>query len=79
MEGRCTLPTPIFTNSTLRARGHRYKLNQEHVQYNLTKYAFTNRVVTLWNNSSDFFVSACSVLVFEKRLDFFLEGPADNF
>ena len=39
----------------------------------ITKYAFTNRVVSLWNknNLSDFVVSACSVLVFEKRLDFF--------
>lgn len=50
--------------------GHRYKLKQEHVHYNLTKYSFTNRVVLLWNNLSDFVVSACSVLFFEKRLDF---------
>ena len=60
----------VFTNST---RGHRYKfkLNQEHVHYNLTKYAFINRVVSLWNSSSYFVVSAC--LVLEKKVRFCLE------
>ena len=28
----------VFTNSTLSTRGHIYKVNQEHVYYNLTKY-----------------------------------------
>ena len=51
----------VFTHSTLRSRGHRYKLNEEHVHYNLTKYSFTNRVVSLWNSLPDFVVSARSV------------------
>jgi hypothetical protein len=62
---------PLFNHSTLSTRGHRYKFNQEHVHYNLTKYSFTNRVVSIWNSLSEFVVSACSVLVFEKRLDYF--------
>jgi hypothetical protein len=61
----------VFTLSALNTRGHRYKLNQEHVHYNLTKYSFTNRVVSIWNSLSEFVVSACSVMVFEKRLDYF--------
>ena len=63
----------VCTNSTLSTKGHRYKLNQEHVHYNLTKYSFTYQVVSLWIILSDFVVSACSVSVFEKKLDFFLK------
>jgi len=52
-------------------RGNRYKLMQKHVNYNLTKFSFTNRVVSIWNSLPDYVVSACSVEVFEKRLDYF--------
>jgi len=31
-------------------RGHRYKLTQKHVHYNLTKFSFANRVVFIWNS-----------------------------
>lgn len=65
-----------FSISNLYTRGNRYKLNQEHVHYNLTKYSFTNRVVSIWNSLPDFVVSACSVMVFEKRLDYFWRDQA---
>jgi len=52
-------------------RGNRYKLTQKHVHYNLTKFSFYNRVVPIWNSLPDYVVSACSVKVFESRLDNF--------
>ena len=39
------------------------------MHYNLTKFSFTNRVVPIWNSLPDYVISACSVGVFEKRLD----------
>jgi len=41
-------------------RGNRYKLTQKHVQYNLTKFSLSNRVVSIWNSLPDYVVSACS-------------------
>ena len=48
----------------------RYKLTQKHVHYNLSKFSFANRIVSIWNGLPDHVVSACSVRIFEKRLDF---------
>ena len=31
-------------------RGHRYKLYPMHVNYDLRKYSFSNRVISLWNS-----------------------------
>jgi len=52
-------------------RGNRYKLTQKHVHYNLTKFSFSNRVVSIWNCLPDYVVSACSVKIFENYLDHF--------
>ena len=60
-----------FVNSHSVTRGNRYKIMQKHVHYNLTKFYFANRIVPIWNSLPDYVVSACSVAVFEKRLDFF--------
>jgi len=45
-----------------------YKLTQKHVHYNLAKFSFANRVVSIWNSLLDYAVSACSVKIFENRL-----------
>jgi len=60
-----------FISSHSMTRGNRYKLTQKHVHYNLTKFSFSNRVVSIWNSLPDYVVSACSVKVFESRLDNF--------
>jgi len=60
-----------FIGSHSVTRGKRYKLTQKHVHYNLTKCSFSNRVVPIWNSLPDYVVSACSVKVFESRLDNF--------
>ena len=43
------------------------------INYNLTKFSFANRIVSIWYCLPDYVVSACSVGVFEKRLDFSAE------
>ena len=60
-----------FTSSHSVTRGNRYRLAQKHVHYNLTKFSFTNRVAPIWNSLPDYVISACSLGVFEKRLDSF--------
>ena len=60
-----------FISSHSVTRGNRYKLTQKHVHYNLTKFSFANRIVSIWNGLPDHVVSACSVKIFFKRLDFF--------
>jgi len=60
-----------FIGSHSVTRGNRYQLTLKHVHYNLTKFSFFNRVVPIWNSLPDFLVSACSVKVFESRLDNF--------
>jgi len=64
----------MFIGSHAVTRGNRYKLTQKHVHYNLTKFSFSNRVVPIWNSLPDYMyyvASACSVKVFESRLDNF--------
>jgi len=58
-----------FIGSHSVTRGNRYKLTQKPVHYNLTKFSFSNRVVPILNSLPDYVVSACSVKVFESRLD----------
>ena len=60
-----------FISSHSVTRGNIHKLAQKHVHYNLTKFSFTNRVVPIWNSLPNYVVSACSISVFEKRLDSF--------
>ena len=58
-----------FISSHSVTRRNRYKLAQKH--YNLTKFSLAQRIVSIWNGLPDHVVSACSVRIFEKRLDFF--------
>jgi hypothetical protein len=39
------------------------------VHYDLRKYLFVNRIVSLWNNLPDYVVSAETVNSFKNRLD----------
>ena len=60
-----------FISSHSVTRENRYKLTQKHMHYNLIKFSFANRIVSIWNSLLEHVVFACSVRVFEKRLDFF--------
>jgi len=52
-------------------RGHHLRLYKQHVQYDLCKYLFTNRIVSNWNGLPDNVITSNSVGIFENRLDKF--------
>ena len=52
-------------NKDLETRGNRYKLYQTHVNYDLRKYFFANRIITLWNSLPDNVVSSTSINMFK--------------
>ena len=66
-HGNCTL-TP---HKDLVTRGNRYKLYQKHVNYDLRKYFFANRIITTWNSLPENDVSSTSINMFKNRLDNF--------
>jgi len=61
-----TMVSCNFIGSHSVTRGNRYKLRQKHVHYNLTKFSFAIRVVSIWNSLPDYVVSACSIKIFLK-------------
>jgi len=56
--------------STL-TRGNKYKIFQDHVQYNLRKYFFSNRVIQIWKSMPDFVVASGTINSFKNNLDKF--------
>ena len=66
-NGNCTL----ILHKGLETRGNRYKLYQKHVNYDLRKYSFANRIITIWNSLPDNIVSSTSINMFKNRLDNF--------
>ena len=49
-------------------RGNRYKLYQKHVNYDLRKHCFANRIITIWNSLPDNVVSSTFIKVFKNSL-----------
>ena len=41
-----------------RTKGSKLKIYQDHVQYNLRKYFFSNRVIQIWNSLPDYVIDA---------------------
>ena len=64
----------LTLHKDLVTRGNRYKLYQKHVNYDLRKYFFANRIITVWNSLPDNVVSSSSVNLFKNRLDYFLHA-----
>jgi len=58
-----------LSDDLIRTRGNRYKLIQHHCSYDLRKYSYTNRVISVWNSLSDHVVSSNTVSTFKHRLD----------
>ena len=59
--------TPVYTNS--QACGHQYKLLQNHIIYDLRKFAFRNRVIQSWNSLTQESVLTDSLNIFKNGLD----------
>jgi len=49
--------------------GHHLRLYKQHVYYDLCKYSFGNRIVSIWNSLPNYVIASNSVVVFENRLD----------
>ena len=59
----------LIRSSNVRTRGHPLKLETARAGYDLRKYSFTCRVVSLWNSLPENVVCAESVNSFKNRLD----------
>ena len=60
-----------LSDDLIRTRGNQYKLIQHHCHYDLRKFNFTNRVISIWNSLTNHVVSADTVNCFKNRLDKF--------
>ena len=58
-------------NSERRTRGHSLRLNTNTAKYDLRKYFFTNRIVSIWNSLPEDVIGSISVNQFKNRLDKF--------
>ena len=56
-------------NTNSRTRGNSLKLQKFRSRLDIRKYAFSNRVVDIWNSLPDCVVTAKSLHAFENRLD----------
>jgi len=55
-------------------RNHRFALQQSHIQYDMRKFSFPNRIVPFWNSLPDYVVSSPTLNTFKARLDRFWEN-----
>ena len=58
-----------LNNSKQATRGHKYKIEKEHVKLNIRKQSFVQRSVDLWNSLPPQIVKAETVLGFEIKLE----------
>jgi len=54
-------------------RNHIFALQQSHIQYDMRKFSFPNRIIPLWNSLPDYIVSSPTLNTFKARLDRFWE------
>jgi len=55
-------------------RNRRFALQQSHIQYDMRKFIFPNRIIPLWNSLPDYVVSSPTLNTFKTRLDRFWEN-----
>ena len=58
----------LFVKPT-NTRGHNFRLFKGHVLYDLRKYIFCNRIISIWNSLPSITVDAFSIRIFENKLD----------
>ena len=56
-------------SSTEYTRGHRHKVLEESVRYDIRKCYFTERIVNMWNSLPDAVVNSSTINQFKNRLD----------
>ena len=60
---------PLERNLDTRTRGNSFKLKVERCNYDVRKFAFCNRVVSVWNCLPEFAVNSGSINTFKNNLD----------
>ena len=55
-------------------RNHRFAVQQSHIQYDMRKFSFPNRIIALWNSLPDYVVSSPTLNTFKARLGRFWEN-----
>jgi len=67
--------TSWFTNRHIdkkyEVRSHRFFIHQFPIKFDMRKFNFTNRVISVWNTLPDTVVSANTIDTFKARLDRF--------
>ena len=67
--------TNWFTNRHIdkkyEVRSHRFCIHQFPIKFDMRKFNFTNRVISVWNTLPDTVVSANTIDTFKARLDRF--------
>lgn len=61
----------LFSPTNFITRGNHLRLFKGHVHYDLRKFYFGNRIISIWNSLPDSVVNASSVATFERKLDKF--------
>ena len=56
-------------NTDSRTRGHSMKLFKERSRLNISKFFYSNRVISCWNSLPDYIIAAESINSFKNRLD----------
>jgi len=74
-----TLPSILHCNINSTTRGNALKLSTYHPKYDLCKYYFTVRVISLWNILPTHVITAVSVDSFKNRLDKFWANEEARF
>ena len=59
----------LILSSNVHTRSNNFKLQTMRCKYDIRKYSFTNRVVSLWNSLPEKVVNAENVNTFKNRLD----------
>ena len=58
-------------SAALRTRGNSYRIDKKHLHYDISKYFFRNRIISVWNRLPEDVVTAESVNCFKHSLDKF--------
>ena len=71
---------PVLTrNFDSRTRGNSFKLRVNRCTYDLRKYSFCNRIISVWNSLDDYVVTSPSVNSFKNNLDKFWNAEDFKF
>jgi len=58
----------LIKSNNFITRGHHLRMYKQHVHYDLRKYSFGIRIVSLWNSLPDYAIVSKSVGIFETDL-----------